>query len=247
MMPEETFYTCKQLKFLHKIKSVIICLASILFSCNQENTNSDYNKIKETDPLSRIVAHRSSNKVMLNDTTIIFLWRDVKFDVELKDSFNSILINDDYCKIITGPERAALGYVATFIGNECYWDGQANTDRSNLNCKILTSLNLGYQCSDKHIGFLKQWFRNDPETLAELQNCPTTPYTATIQETFDKITITIHENEISVWFCVSGINVRDQVSWSWTETDYFEYDNDNIKLIKKEKSQVKLINFETET
>src|SRR3569832_142073 len=83
-----------------------------------------------------------SNPNMVNDTTVKFLWRANKYNEELKDTFNSIFINEAYCKTISDAERAALGYVATFIGNECWWDGEATDERSNLKCVILTALNL---------------------------------------------------------------------------------------------------------
>lgn len=216
-----------------------------LASCGQTNSNTDKNEVVNSDSVSTIIKNNSVRNFQLNDTTVKFLWRADKYDHELKDTFNSIFINEDFCKTITEPERAALGYVATFIGNECWWDGEANDDRSNLKCKILTALNLGYQCSDKHLGFLRQWFKDDKKSLEQFENCPTTPYTSTIQDTFDDITLTVKGNEILVFFIASGVNTREGVSWSWTETDHFQLDNDNIKLVKKEESKVKRKHFDT--
>jgi len=173
-----------------------------------------------------------------------FLWREEVYDDELKATYSSIFINEDFCKTISEPERAALGYVATFIGNECWWDGEAKIDRSNLKCKILTSLNLDYQCSSKHLGFLRDWFKNDVKSLKELEYCPTTPYTSTIQDTFNEIILTVKGNEISVFFKANGVNLREGDSWSWEETDYFELNGNNIKLIKKDESKVKREHFE---
>jgi len=45
---------------------------------------------------------------------------------------------------MTDQEKAAIGYVYTSIGNECWWDAEANDDRSNLDCKIITALGLVY-------------------------------------------------------------------------------------------------------
>jgi hypothetical protein len=225
------------MKYLH------IATIVLLASCGQTNNNSDKNEVVNSDPVSKKVVE-TENKIKLNDKTVKFLWRDDKYDEELKDTFNSIFINEDFCKNMTDPERAALGYVATFIGNECWWDGEANDDRSNLKCKILTALNLGYQCSDKHLGFLRKWFKDDKKSLEELGNCPTTPYTATIQDTFDEITLTVKGNIISVFFKANGVNTREGDSWSWTETDHFQFDGNNIKLIKKDESKVKHEHFE---
>lgn len=206
----------------------------LLVSCSRNNSDTDKH-VTDTIPSIKPVA--DAKTFSLKDTTIKFLWRDKKYDEELKETFNSIFINEEYCKTITDPERAALGYVATFIGNECWWDGEYTEDRSNLKCKILTALDLGYQCSDKHLGFLRKWFRNDTIVLEELQNCPTTPHTATLQDTFDEITITVKGNTISVWFKANGVNVRAADSWRWKETDHFQLDTDNLRLIKKDKEK----------
>lgn len=49
-------------------------------------------------------------------------------------------INEFYCKKITDPERAVIGYIATFIGSDCDWDHQYNANRSNIKCKVLSAL-----------------------------------------------------------------------------------------------------------
>ncbi|EID72338.1 hypothetical protein [Imtechella halotolerans] len=168
--------------------------------------------------------------------TIKFLWREEKYDEQLKGNFNLITINTEYCKTITGPEKAALAYVATFIGNECSWDGKATTDRTNLKCKIPTALQLGYQCSIEHLGFLRKWFRHDKRTLKELESCPTIPDGATVQNTFDEITLSVKENQIIVSFKANGVNIREGKRWRWSQSDYFEFSKNKIRWLKKEKS-----------
>ena len=219
----------------------------LLVSCGQTNNNSDKNELVNIDAVvSEPNENTSVRSFKLTDKTVKFLWRSDKYDEAFKDTFNSIIIDEDYCKTITEPERAALGYVATFIGNECNWDGDYKEDRSNLKCKLLTALNLGYQCSDKHLGFLRQMFKNDPKVLEELKsdNCPTIPDGATIQYTFDEITLNVKGILISVSFKANGVNMRAAESWSWNETDYFQFDKDNIKLLKKDKSKVEHKTFD---
>lgn len=224
---------------------IIIIFATALISLGQLNaktgrcTPSKINILSKTDEVSFI-------KTIPADTTVKFLWCANKYNEDLQDTVNSIFINEDYCKTITDPERAALGFVATFIGNECWWDGEAKDDRSNLKCKILTALNLGYQCSDQHLGFLRKWFRNDKQSIEKLEDCPTTPYTSTIQDTFEEIYLTVKENIISVSFIANGINLREQRKWSWSETDYFQFENEQIRLIKIDKSEVKVEHFKFE-
>jgi len=223
----------------------VMCV--LLVSCGQTNNNSDKNELVNIDAVvSEPNENTSVRSFKLTDKTVKFLWRSDKYDEAFKDTFNSIIIDEDYCKTITEPERAALGYVATFIGNECNWDGDYKEDRSNLKCKLLTALNLGYQCSDKHLGFLRQMFKNDPKVLEELKsdNCPTIPDGATIQYTFDEITLNVKGILISVSFKANGVNMRAAESWSWNETDYFQFDKDNIKLLKKDKSKVEHKTFD---
>lgn len=165
---------------------------------------------------------------VLMDAHVQFLWRD---------SSANIVINQDFCQTISDPEKAALAYVATFIGNDCWWDGDYSINRDNLKCAILSALDLGYQCSEKHLGFLRHWFRQDENSLKELESCPTIPYTSTIQDMFDEIILTTKGNEIVVSYKASGINVREDVTWEWTEKVYFQLEEDHIKLIKKESTQ----------
>jgi len=204
---------------------------------NTDSISKEINKIKMNQflTLQKIDSILKPKTFTLTDKTVKFLWRD---------SSSSIVINENFCKTISEPEKAALGYVATFIGNECSWDEDYTEKRDNLKCAILTALNLDYQCSDKHLGFLRQWFKIDTAALKELEDCPTTPNTSTIQDTFDEIILTTKGSEITVFYKANGVNMREEQSWNWTETDYFQFDNDNIKLIKQEKSKVNVEHFD---
>jgi len=223
-----------------RMKYLSILTFVFLASCGQTNNNSKKSEVVNADSV-----YTSAKPVKLTDKSVKFLWREDRYDEELKDTFNTIIINEELCKSLTEPERAALGFVVTFIGSECNWDGEAKDDFSNLKCKTLTALDLGYQCSDKHLGFLRQWFKNDNKTLKELEDCPTVPYTASSQNTFDYINLKVKDNNISVEFGANGVNMRMGESWSWTETDHFQLDKDNIKLIKKDESQIKREKFDT--
>ena len=176
----KTLAAIRKMKLIH-----IITILTLLTSCGQVNTRTDQ---KLVDAESTEVEPIALN---LPNTTIKFMWTDMKYDSTLNVSFSSIFLNVDYINTMTNQEKAAIGYVSTFIGNECWWDGEANDDRSNLDCKIITALGLGYQCSESHLGYLRKWFSTDKDVLSELKDssCPTTPYTATIQDTFDKIVI----------------------------------------------------------
>ena len=211
----------------------LLLIVLVLFSCvNQQNQGN-----------TEVDAEETFN---LGETTTQFLWRAMKYDSTLQDSFNSIFLNEKYIASMSDQEKAAIGYLATFVGNECWWDGEAREDRSNLDCKIITALSLGYQCSDEHLGFLRQWFEGDEIILSELEksNCPTTPYTATIQDTFDEITINTSGNSITVAYRATSINVRDGKSQSWNETALFKAYEDRLVLISKDRNQNPTENFE---
>lgn len=211
------------------MKSISIGITLILLASCQTNSKV----LERSNEKASIDLTEQKNET---DKTIKFLWREDKYDKELKGTYNLIAINTEFCKTITGAEKAALAYVATFIGNECSWEGKATAGRTNLKCKILTALELGYQCSEQHLGFLRQWFRNDEKIVKELESCPTIPDGATVQDTFDEIILTVKGDRIKVSFKANGVNIREGRRWHWTQSDYFEFRENDIRWLKKEKS-----------
>ena len=186
----------------------------------------------------------NTDSIGLQDRSVKFLWREDQVMEEYDATVSTIVLDEAYVDRISDPEKAALGYVATFIGNECAWDGKATASRSNLKCKILTALNLGYQCSDTHLGFLRKWFRDDSTVLKKLESCPTIPDGATSQETFDRIDVTVADGKIAIAYEVTGINTREGKQWTWKATDLFIYQNNGLKLVKAEKSDPVITDFE---
>ena len=191
-----------------------------------------------------LVSAKVLQPLKLPSQNVKFLSRKMQYDEESKANINTINLNQNYLKTITDPEKAALAYAATFIGNECNWDGNADHNRGNLKCVILSALNLGYQCSNQHLGFLRSWFRNDEKILKELENCPTTPDGATVQDTFDEINIQTSGNEIIVSFKANGINLRESKSWKWSEKHFFKVKNNELLLLRKEVSPPVFRTFE---
>ena len=193
-----------------------------------------------------LIASQKIASLKLQDKNVKVLWRATQYDEDLEMDVNTIILNEDYIQDISEPEKAALAYVATFIGNECEWNGNVNADRSNLKCKILWALDLGYQCSYQHLDFLKAWFRNNETALKALQSCSTTPDGATIQSTFDEINIATKGNEIIVTFKASGMNLRASESWTWNEKHIFEFNENELIITEKEVSpkEFSTISFE---
>jgi len=186
-----------------------------------------------------LISSKVLKPLQLTNKKIKFLWRKNLYNEELKMEVNSIVLNENYIKTITEPEKAALAYVATFIGNECEWDGQVTESRSNLRCRIPDALGLGYQCSNPHLDLLRFWFRGNKDILKELENCPTIPDGATIQNTFDEINLEVKGNQIIISFKVNGINMRESISYHWTEKHIYEFKGNELVLLKKDTSPVK--------
>lgn len=184
--------------------------------------------------------HKETPDLNFKDTTITFLWRDLHYDLAMKDSISSIFLNTQYLNQITPQEKAALGYVATFVGNECWWSSDTSVEKQGLDCKIISALGLGYQCSETHLGYLRKWFANDTTTLSTLDNsnCPLLPNTANTQDTFHQINIHTQGDSITVFYRASGVNLRDHQSLEWTENVKFVATDHDMKLIAKERVEI---------
>ena len=217
-----------------------VILLSFLLSFILPNKHAIKSHINSSKYDITLKTTRKKRKHIDQDKTIVFLCRENRYNKDYKITFSEICLNDSYCKTLSDPERAIIGYIATFIGSDCNWDGEYKTDRSNLKCKILTALKLGYQCSDTHLGFLRKWFKGDKKVLQRLEDCSTTPYTATIQNTFEKIQITQKKKDFFVTINASGINSREDRSWYWKEVYHFNLNHNNrIKLISQKSFKIK--------
>jgi len=170
------------------------------------------------------------NTFQLKDTTQKVAWREEVFDSKLKQTVNSMVINESYFAGVTDAEKAALGYLATFIGNECRQDG------NNVQCKILAALNLSYQCSETNKEFLKKWFANEPDLIAEIEACKTS---STAQSTFDRITVITRDDVIKVKYSAMSADVKDNKFEQWTEELTFSVSGDKLDLVKRIKKMKK--------
>lgn len=216
-------------------RAIIISAAGLLLaSCSERKAAGEGPVAAPADTAAPVAA---TTLPATRDTSVWFLSWEAVYDKTSGDSVTSLRVNEAYCKTITDPERAALGYVATFVGSECQWDGDANPEFSNLKCKALDALGLGYQCSPQHLGFLRKWFRGDKKSLEALESCPVVPFTATIQNTFEAIDLVVKGNIITVSYKAHGVNIRESDSWTWTETDRFEFGKDDIRLVRTDKTE----------
>jgi hypothetical protein len=222
------------------MKHLIVILIIIASACgNPENEKYPNSAAESSISDSLVQTTNSIDADTLPQGDLIRITDEGKVvKVLWRDKNQHMRINQSYCKTLSDPERAAIGYIATPIGNDCEWDGECNSDRSNLKCVLLWAIDLGYQCSERHLGFLRKWFRNEPKALKELSSCSTTPFTSTFQDTFEEIVLTIKENDIKVFFKASGIHMREELVWDWSENYHFRVANDQLKIISMEKSEV---------
>jgi hypothetical protein len=144
-----------------------------------------------------------------------------------------IKLKEDYFANIKEEEKAIIGYYATFHGNECWWENnKPNETNSNLRCKIIDALKLGYQCSDTHLEFLKKWFRSQPQLLQELDHCPTIPTTSTLQDSFEEITVERKKDVFTIRFTICAVNLRDNITRCYEEVHAFRIFTDGVEEIK---------------
>ena len=214
------------------MQRLFLLSAIVLISCGQTNDNADKTNIDTVHKDTKVL---SFEKKQVTDTTIKILWREDLYDSTLKDTESTIVLNDNYFKNISEPAKAAIGYVATFIGSECNWDGEANDNFTNLSCKVIKALGLGYQCSDTHLNFLRHWFRDNSKVLNELKDCPVTPFTATQQNTFDNLSISLKNDTIRIHYEASGVNMREEKNWNWSEDVLFKISTEKLEIISRKR------------
>jgi|GEM_PF-3707301 len=184
-----------------------------------------WKKIIEKDSLIKIFKADFIKSAPLKDKKIKFFWYDNQVDP-------GTLINKEYCKTMSEPERAALGYIAMLEATL----GSIYYDKGNEECSIHSALNFDEQCSEKYKTYMQFWFRNDPESLDRIINCYITYAEGSNICTFNEITVTVKGKTIYITFGANCSN-RDICDCNWTEKITFLADKDNIKIIDWKKSE----------
>lgn len=178
----------------------------------------------QTNATASTTINKSSAENAGQDIYIKILWLDINGIVQL---------NSNYIKALTEPQRAALGYIATDISSECNWDGVKKADASNLKCRLLSALNLGYQCSETHLSFLKKWFKEDTKVLERLQYCNKTESSAKIQDHFIEIKMITTKDTIKILYSAVGEDLDKQKKWGWQEESTYSFTKTGIKQVNR--------------
>lgn len=178
----------------------------------------------QNNAISSTTVNKSATENESQDIYIKILWLD---------NTGTLQFNTNYIKTLTDQQRAALGYIATDVSSECNWDGAKKADRSNLKCKFLSALNLGYQCSEIHLSFLKKWFKEDTKVLDRLQYCNKTESSAKIQDHFIEIKMITTKETIKILYSAVGEDLDKQKTWSWQEESTYSFTKTGIKQINR--------------
>ncbi|MFC4476780.1 hypothetical protein [Flavobacterium chungangensis] len=206
-----------------------------------KNTSKDsitemyWKEIIKRDSLSKIYKHALLNSFPLKDKTVTFLWIEKEY---------KSLINEEYCKSISEPERAALGYLTTLYGttNYCYFKKDIDNEYTMRHALNLDSENdLHYdKCTDQFMNYMQFWFRNDSKSLSEItaDNCPEAIAGGSVLYYFSEINLTVKGNKIYAYYKFISSN-RDIWEIVMKGKIVFLVDKDNIKLIEsKEEEEV---------
>lgn len=178
----------------------------------------------QTNTINHTTINKSSTDNVIQDVYVKVLWLDKN---------GALQLNTTYIKTLSDQQRAALGYIATDVSNECHWDGPKKADDSNLKCKFLSALNLGYQCSETHLSFLKKWFKEDPKVLERLQYCNKTESSAKIQDHFIEVNMITTKDTIKILYSAVGEDLEKQRTWSWKEESTYSFTKNGIKQINR--------------
>lgn len=151
---------------------------------------------------------------------------------------DSLWIDFETLEKLASPEKAALAYISSRVGNECkqvgtFEENNNSDEEYHLTCSLTSALDLGYQCEETHLEFLRTWFKMDALTLEELESCYSTPWTATAQTRINQLKLARKEDKIYVFLDAEGINVREDLTWEWKQTLIFQIKDNAITRIDK--------------
>lgn len=205
-------------KYIPHIIFLAILVIATMFIQSELKASGD-------DEMTPVMDFRESGSYM---TKVI--WREDVYDPSLKASINIIKLDENYFSGISDPEKAVLGYLASTIGNECFAEG----GKDNVKCKVLTALNMSYQCSESNKTFLKNWFRDEASIVNQVENCRPT-LASTVEKTFDEVKISTADNIVKVNLKGLKLNIKENSVSRWSESMSFKVDGDKLTVLEKVK------------
>jgi hypothetical protein len=188
---------------MKKLTFLYLVVMALTWACNKSSTSETFPPLQDCLSEDRLTWTEIAKSVQKNENENFTLYFDQRQLDSLKDE-----------------EKAALGYVLSFVGNECQRD---YTHEENLvACSLALALGLGYQCRDQHLNFLKYWFRFDKESLEGLEFCYETPNTATLQTELSLLKMAQCGRWIIIDMKADGMFLREDEFWEVEERFIFE-------------------------
>ncbi len=168
---------------------------------------------------------------ILKDTAVKIVWRTAGTDT-LKD-MDGVMINEAYLKTISDPESAALNF--SILGEE---DGNSGyISKLNPKFQVLVSTARKSGSAAAHAEFLKEWFRNDIESLSRIDAGPQHSYT---RRSIDEIRITVKGDIIKVRLSVNAVSMLMGKSWSYTKEKDFKFEQNSLRLVQETSTEEEL-------
>ena len=182
-------------------------------TAHQDSINEYWKTQVINDSLIKIFKADFIKSPPLKNKTVKILWNN---------RINGELINKEYFKTMSEPERAAIGYITKL---------RHTSENRDDKYTIENSLNLGYPCLGKYKCYMQLWFRNDAEALKTIVDCVLWDDGGqSVYAFLNEINLTVKGNKIYI----SLVNItsnRDIWDCIWTEEIIFLVDKDNIKVM----------------
>jgi hypothetical protein len=148
----------------------------------------------------------------------ILWWEDV-----------DVVLNLEFISKMKEEEKAVLALLSTYAGGECIYD-----EDTRLECSLTSALNLGYQCSEEHLEFVKKWFLKDYEVFSKINNCYSIPYSATNQFKFSEIIFSRNDIRIQVLYKIQGVRLAEEYFYNYEVLETFEIKDGYLYKINEE-------------
>ena len=152
-----------------------------------------------------------------------------------------VVLNLKFISKMNEEERAILALLSTYAGGECIYN-----EDTKLECSLTSALNLGYQCSEEHLSFVKKWFLKDYDVYTRINDCYSVPYTATNQSKFSEILFSRNKNMITVKYKIQGVNLAELLFYEWEFIETFELRDNYLFKINEEVIYNKVEKINTE-
>lgn len=126
-------------------------------------------------------------------------------------------LDHEALRCLSDAERAAVGLVAAQVSSQCDWDSSGGDPARHLDCPLTSGLGLGFQCEEKHRGYLLRWLGD-----ALPPRCPRIPGTAYAQAVLDEVTLVTRGGKIVVQYRATGTHGPGEKTWTWSERFEFQ-------------------------